>query len=159
MIIGQVDEHAHLQQLEGGGGVVEAFQLELGPRVVEDGREGEVAKDAPVTADDEQGAEDGEENGEDDVEDVEPGVEGEQLEAGVQGVASLLRQLGVILLDLLLLLQLVRGVAREELVLLIISKKNALLRFGFESGGHFVNLLSSRTSAVEWKKLCLASYL
>ena len=33
MIIGQIDEHAHLQQLEGGGGVVEAFQLELGPRV------------------------------------------------------------------------------------------------------------------------------
>ena len=42
------DEHAHLQQLEGGGGVVGVFQVELGPRVVEDGKEGEVASVAPV---------------------------------------------------------------------------------------------------------------
>ena len=100
MIIGQVDEHAHLQQLEGGGGVVEAFQLDLGPRVVEDGREGEVAKDAPVTADDEQGAEDGEEDGgedgKDDVKEVEPDDEGEELAASDQEVLALLGQVGVV---------------------------------------------------------------
>ena len=139
---------AYLQQLQGGGGGVGVLQLELGPGVVEDGEEGEVAGVGVVAAEDEQGAEDGEEDGEDDVEDVEPGVEGKQLEAGVQGVASLLRQLGVVLLDLLLLLQLVRGVVREELVLLIISKGNALLRFGFESGGHFVT--SSLRGGLQW---------
>ncbi len=76
-----LDDQTHLQQLEGGGGVVGVLQLELGPGVVEDGKEGEVTSVAPVATDDEQGA--------DDVEEVEPGVEGEQLAAGAQGVASL----------------------------------------------------------------------
>ena len=71
-----LDNLTHLQQLEGGSGVVEA-----GPGVVEDGIEGEVTSVAPVASDDEQGA--------DDVEEVEPGVEAEQLPAGAQGVASL----------------------------------------------------------------------
>ena len=76
-----LDDQTHLQQLEGGGGVVGVLQLELGPGVVEDGKEGEVTNVAPVASDDEQGA--------DDVEEVEPGVEVEQLAAGAQGVASL----------------------------------------------------------------------
>ena len=76
-----LDDLTHLQQLEGDGGVVGVLQLELGPGVVEDGKEGEVTSVAPVATDDEQGA--------DDVEEVEPGVEGEQLAAGAQGVASL----------------------------------------------------------------------
>jgi hypothetical protein len=76
-----LDDQTHLQQLEGGGGVVGVLQLELGPGVVEDGKEGEVTNVAPVASDDEQGA--------DDVKEVEPGVEGEQLAAGAQGVASL----------------------------------------------------------------------
>jgi len=42
------DPAGQLQQLEGGGGVVGIFQVELGPRVVEDGKEGEVASVAPV---------------------------------------------------------------------------------------------------------------
>ena len=74
-----LDDQTHLQQLEEGGGVVGVLQLELGPGVVEDGKEGEVTNVAPVATDDEQGA--------DDVKEVEPGVEGEQLAA--QGVASL----------------------------------------------------------------------
>ena len=86
---------AYLQQLQGGGGGVGVLQLELGPGVVEDGEEGEVAGVGVVAADDEQGAKDGEEDGEHDVEDVEPGVEGEQLAAGAQWVASLLREVGV----------------------------------------------------------------
>ena len=61
--------------------VARVLQLELGPGVVEDGKEGEVTSVAPVASNDEQGA--------DDVEEVEPGVEGEQLAAGAQGVASL----------------------------------------------------------------------
>ena len=76
-----LDDLTHLQQLEGDGGVVGVLQLELGPGVVEDGKEGEVTSVAPVATDDEQSA--------DDVEEVEPGVEGEQLAAGAQGVASL----------------------------------------------------------------------
>ena len=76
-----LDDLTHLQQLEGDGGVVGVLQLELGPGVVEDGKEGEVTNVAPVASDDEQGA--------DDVKEVEPGVEGEQLAAGAQGVASL----------------------------------------------------------------------
>ena len=76
-----LDDQTHLQQLEGGGGVVGVLQLELGPGVVEDGKEGVVTNVAPVASDDEQGA--------DDVKEVEPGVEGEQLAAGAQGVASL----------------------------------------------------------------------
>ena len=80
-----LDDLTHLQQLEGDGGVVGVLQLELGPGVVEDGKEGEVTSVAPVATDDEQGA--------DNVEEVEtwthPVVEGEQLAAGAQGVASL----------------------------------------------------------------------
>ena len=74
-----LDDLTHLQQLEGDGGVVGVLQLE--PGVVEDGKEREVTNVAPVASDDEQGA--------DDVKEVEPGVEGEQLAAGAQGVASL----------------------------------------------------------------------
>ena len=117
---------AYLQQLQGGGGSVGVLQLELGPGVVEDGEEGEVAGVGVVAADDEQGAKDGEEDGEHDVEDVEPGVEGEQLEAGVKGVASLLRKIGVVVIFVFiivnfvlhhLVLLLFRGVFRDELVL------------------------------------------
>ena len=84
-----LDDLTHLQQLEGGSGVVGVPQLKLGPGVVEDGKEAEVTSVAPVATDDDQCAEDGEQDGEDNVEEVEPGVEGEQLAAGAQGVASL----------------------------------------------------------------------
>ena len=81
------------QQQEGDGGVVGVLLLVLGPGIVEDGKEGEVTSVAPVATNDEQGAEVGEQDGEDDVEEVEtwthPVVEGEQLAAGAQGVASL----------------------------------------------------------------------
>ena len=76
-----LDDLTHLQQLVGDGGVVGVLQLELGPGVVEDGKEGEVTSVAPVATDDEQGA--------DALEEVEPGVEAEQLAAGAQGVVSL----------------------------------------------------------------------
>ena len=116
-----LDEETHLQELEGGGGVVGVLQLELGPGVVEDGKEGEVASVAPVAADDEQGAEDGEEDGEDDVEEVEPGVEGEQVAAGAQWVASLLREVGVSTLLLIRDIQVAFFLlSREELILLVI---------------------------------------
>ena len=140
-----IDDETHLQQLEGGGSVVGVLQLELGPGVVQDGKEGEVASVAPVAADDEQGAEDGEEDGEDDVEEVEPGVEGEQLAAGAQWVASLLREVGVVKVSLLLLL--LRGIqvvaffllSREELILLVIFKLVGVshIRLGVNSCSHF----------------------
>ena len=138
-----LDEETHLQQLEGGGGVVGVLQLELGPGVVEDGKEGEVASVAPVAADDEQGAEDGEEDGEDDVEEVEPGVEGEQVAAGAQGVASLLREVGTAKVSTLLL---IKGIhvaffllSREELSLLVIFKLVGLthVRLVLNSCCHF----------------------
>ena len=140
-----IDDETHLQQLEGGGSVVGVLQLELGPGVVQDGKEGEVASVAPVATDDEQGAEDGEEDGEDDVEEVEPGVEGEQLAAGAQWVASLLREVGVVKVSLLLLL--LRGIqvvaffllSREEPVLLVIFKLVRLphIRLVVNSCSHF----------------------
>ena len=80
-----LDDQTHLQQLEGGGGVVGVLQLEFGPGVVEDGKEAEVTSVAPVATDDDQCAEDGEQDGEDNVEEVDQGVEGEQLAAGAQG--------------------------------------------------------------------------
>ena len=138
-----LDDQTHLQQLEGGGSVVGVLQLELGPGVVQDGKEGEVASVAPVATDDEQGAEDGEEDGEGDVEEVEPGVEGEELAAGAQWVASLLREVGVVKVSLLLLL---RGIqvaffllSREELVLLVIFKLVGVshIRLGVNSCSHF----------------------
>ena len=118
----------YLQQIDGGGSVVGVLQLELGPGVVQDGEEGEVASVAPVAADDEQGAEDGEEDGEDDVEEVEPGVEGEQLAAGAQWVASLLREVGVVEVSFLLLL-----------ILLVIFKLVwfSHIRLGVNSCSHF----------------------
>ena len=78
-----LDGLTHLQQHKGGGSVVGVLQLELGPGVVEDGKEGEVTSVAPVAT------EDGEQDDKDDVEEVEPGVEEEQLAAGAQRVSSL----------------------------------------------------------------------
>ena len=128
-----LDNLTHLQQLEGGGGVVGVLQLELGPGVVEDGKEGEVTNVAPVASDDEQGA--------DDVKEVEPGVEGEQLAAGAQWVASLLREVGVVRVSLLLLL--IRGIqvaffllSRDELIIFKLVG-GSHIRLGVNSCSHF----------------------
>ena len=117
-----LDDQTHLQQLEGGGGVVGVLQLELGPGVVEDGKEGEVTNVAPVASDDEQGA--------DDVKEVEPGVEGEQLAAGAQGVASLLRKVVVVKVFLLL------GLLRSIQVAFFLLSRDELIIFKLVGGSH-----------------------
>ena len=143
---------AYLQQLQGGGGGVGVLQLELGPGVVEDGKEGEVASVAPVATDDEQGAEDGKEDGKDNVEKVEPDVEREQLAAGAQGVLGLLGEVGVVLLLLHLSLLLSQGVfplfSREELILLVISKLVGAVRLVAGGGSHFST--SSHCERLQW---------
>ena len=99
----------YLEQLQRRGVGVGVLHLQLGPGVVEDGEEVEVAGVGPVAADDEEGAEDGEKDGEDDVEEVEPGVDGEERAAGVQRVTLLLGQVGVLADPGVFLLLLLRG--------------------------------------------------
>ena len=111
-----------------------------------------------MAADDEQGAEDGEEDGEGDVEEVEPGVEGEQVAAGAQGVASLLREVGTAKVSTLLLIIWSIQVAffllsREELILLVIFKLVGLIphiRLVFNSCSHFST--SSLGDSLQWNE-------